>query len=175
MQTSYIVTFIGDDRPGLVNALSAAIETNGGNWQESRLSQLGGKFAGLILVTLPPGRDGDLQAALKGLAASGLSVRVTPTLARVALERPRRIKLSLVGPDRPGIVLEVSRALAAHQFNVLEMDSEVVSAPMTAESLFQAIIEAEIAPDESLEALSDALDEIGDSMLLDIDLEEISA
>lgn len=173
MQTSYIVTFIGDDRPGLVEAVSSAIEAAGGNWQESRLSQLGGKFAGLVLVTLPPGSDVDLESQLKALAASGISVRVTPTETRVGLEAARHIKLSLLGPDRQGIVLEISRALAARDFNVVDMDSEVVSAPMSAEPMFRALIEAEIAPSAKLEELSDALDEIANEMALEIDLEEI--
>ena len=49
MQTSFIITFIGDDRPGLVEQLSAAIEQSGGNWLESRMSHLAGKFAGIGL------------------------------------------------------------------------------------------------------------------------------
>jgi glycine cleavage system regulatory protein len=173
MQTSYIVSFIGDDRPGLVEALSSVIESAGGNWQESRLSQLGGKFAGLVLITLPQGSDSMLEVELKALSASGLSVRVSPTQATVPLEAARRIALSVVGPDRPGIVLEISRALASRAFNVVKMDSEVVSAPMSAEPLFQALIHADIAPEARLEELSDALDDIGNEMALDIDLEEI--
>lgn len=173
MQSSYIVTFIGDDRPGLVETLSRTIEAAGGNWRESRLSQLGGKFAGLVLVSLPEGGDNALEADLKALSASGLSVRVTPTETRVALEQARRLKLSVMGPDRAGIVREVSRALASRAFNVVEMDSEVVSAPMSAEPLFRAIIEAEIAPQSSLDELTGALDEIGNDMGLDIDLEEL--
>ena len=78
MQTSYIVTFIGADRPGLVELLSGVIERNGGNWQESRLAQLGGKFAGLILVALPADGGPSLEAELAALADSGISVRVTP-------------------------------------------------------------------------------------------------
>ncbi|MFV0477415.1 MAG: glycine cleavage system protein R [Parahaliea sp.] len=175
MQISYIITFIGDDRPGLVEQLSTVIEANGGNWQESRLSQLGGKFAGLLLVSLSEGTGHALEEQLKTLSASGLSVRVTPTEAHFALEKVRCIKLSLLGPDRPGIVLEVSRALAARQFNVVEMDSEVISAPMTAEPLFQAMIEAQIAPQARLEELSDALDSIGEQMGLEIDLEQIQS
>ena len=65
METSYIVTFIGDDRPGLVESLSRVIESNRGNWLESRLSQLGGKFAGLVLVTLPDDNGPALEADLK--------------------------------------------------------------------------------------------------------------
>jgi glycine cleavage system regulatory protein len=175
MQTSYIVSFIGDDRPGLVEALSSVIKEAGGNWQDSQLSQLGGKFAGLVLVTLPEGTETTLEADLKSLAARGLSVRVTPTSSTVALEATRRIKLSVLGPDRPGIVLEISRALASRQFNVVRMDTGVISAPMSAEPLFHAMIQADVAPDAKLEELSDALDEISDDMALDIDLEEIQA
>lgn len=175
METSYIVSFIGDDRPGLVEKLSGVIRAAGGNWHESRLSQLQGKFAGLILVTLPADAAAGLEEQLKGLSASGLSVRVTATQSQVALAETRRIQLSVMGPDRPGIVLEVSRALAAHGFNVVEMDSEVSSAPMSAEPLFQASITADVAPEARLEELSAALDEIGNDMTLEIDLEEIQA
>jgi len=43
-----------------------------------------------------------------------------------------------VGHDRPGIVLEITRALAAHGANVEELATECVSAPMSGEMLFQA-------------------------------------
>ncbi len=112
MATSYIVTFIGDDRPGLVEQLSRAIENNGGNWHESRLSQLGGKFAGLIRVSLPADGGPSLEADLSALAASGLSVRVTATGEKKAAVPGRDITLTVLGPDRPGIVREISHALA---------------------------------------------------------------
>ena len=85
METSYVITFIGDDRPGLVEQVSSAIENNRGNWHESRLSQLGGKFAGLVLVSLPADSGEALEADLKALSSSGLSVRVTPTGAAISL------------------------------------------------------------------------------------------
>lgn len=170
MESAFIVTFIGDDRPGLVEALSSAIERSGGNWLESRLSQLGGKFAGLVLVNLPESAGPGLEETLRGLADSGLSVRVTPAASEVAPRGERRVTLTVVGPDRPGIVREISRALAAEQLNVVEMESEVSSAPMSGEQLFHACIEAELPPGATLEALQGALDSIADDMTLDIDL-----
>ncbi len=171
METSYIVTFIGDDRPGLVEQLSSVIESNGGNWHESRLSQLGGKFAGLILVSLPADTGLALEADLGALAASGLSVRVTATGERKAPVPGRDITLTVLGPDRPGIVREISRALAQRQINVLEMDSEVNSAPMSAEMIFSARIDAWIPETTDMDDLADTLDEIADHMTLEIDLE----
>ncbi len=170
MQTSFIVTFIGDDRPGLVEQLSSVIERCGGNWHESRLSQLGGKFAGLVLVSLPEDAAEALQQALKGLASSGISVRVTPASAVAASGEGRRISLAVLGPDRPGIVREIARALAAEQVNVIDMESEVSSAPMSGELLFRADILAEIPQSASMDALEDALDVIAGQMTLEIDV-----
>ena len=109
VETSYIVTFIGDDRPGLVENLSSVIESNRGNWHESRLSQLGGKFTGLILVSLPDDSGAALEADLKALSTSGLSVRVTPTSNAGDMPVGRDITLTVIGPDRLGIVREISR------------------------------------------------------------------
>jgi glycine cleavage system regulatory protein len=171
VENSYIITFIGDDRPGLVEQLSGVIEQNGGNWHESQLSQLGGKFAGLVLISLQEGGAQQLETALKALTASGISVRVTPTGSGASTPSARNITLTLIGPDRLGIVREVSRALASHQVNVIEMHSQVSSAPMSAEMLFEARIEAEIPVSLVLDDLSDMLEEIADQMTLDISLE----
>ncbi|MBE9537945.1 MAG: glycine cleavage system protein R [Proteobacteria bacterium] len=171
MESSYIITFIGDDRPGLVEQLSTVIEENRGNWLESQLSQLGGKFAGLVLVSIPDGGAAQLESALKALSVSGLSVRVTPTGSGQTIRSARKITLTIIGPDRLGIVREISQALASHQVNVVEMDSQVTSAPMSAEMLFQARIDAEIPLDTQLDDLSDMLDEIANHMTLDISLE----
>ena len=171
METSYIVTFIGDDRPGLVEELSRVIESNRGNWLESRLSQLSGKFAGLVLVTLPEDAGAALEADLKALSASGLSVKVTPASTATATSTGRSITLTVLGPDRLGIVREISRALAQREVNVVEMDSHVSSAPMSAEMLFRSRIDAEIPEHIDLDDLQDSLDEIADNMTLEIELE----
>ena len=171
METSYILTFIGDDRPGLVEALSRVIEDNGGNWLESRLSQLGGKFAGLVLVVLPDENGAALEADLKALSSTGLSVRVTPAAGMVATSAGRSITLTIIGPDRLGIVREISRALAQREVNVVEMDSTVSSAPMSAEMIFTARIDAEIPEHLDLDDLEDSLEDIANVMTLEIELE----
>tara|TARA_R110000823_G_scaffold130015_21_gene258141 strand:- start:660 stop:1178 length:519 start_codon:yes stop_codon:yes gene_type:complete len=171
MQTSYIVTFIGDDRPGLVEALSAAVEENGGNWLESRLAQLAGKFTGLVRISLPREQGASLELALKQLAESGLSVRVTEVADPLPAEHTgRNISLSVIGPDRPGIVREIAHALSARLINVVEMESGVSSAPMSAELLFQAEIVATIPEDADMLNLQESLEEIANHMALDIEL-----
>jgi len=169
--SSYIITFIGDDRPGLVEDLAQVIADEGGNWLESRLSQLAGKFAGIIRVSLDDKNAQTFQSALEDLTRKGLSVRVHPADGETA-SSGRVVVLTAIGPDRPGIVREISAALAARQLNVVEMDSRVSSAPMTAEQLFEAIVHLELPVEASLDELSDTLDQIANSMTLDIRLDE---
>lgn len=171
MESFFIITFIGDDRPGLVEEVASAIESHRGNWHESRLSQLGGKFAGLVLVSLPTQDSTALEAALKGLSAGGLSIRVTPSNGGSIAQTGRAITLTVVGPDRLGIVKEVSHTLAQRKINVVEMDSHVDSAPMSSERMFHARIDAQVPDDTDLDQLHDTLDEIANHMTLDIDLE----
>ena len=171
MKTSYIITFIGDDRPGLVEQVSSVIENNRGNWHESRLSQLGGKFAGLVLITLPSESGAALEADLKALSTSGLSIKVTPSTAGTSSTESREITLSVIGPDRLGIVREISRALAERSINVVDMDSQVSSAAMSAEMLFEARIEALIPVATDMDDLHDTLDEISNHMTLEIELD----
>ncbi|MCB1733206.1 MAG: hypothetical protein KDI21_22220, partial [Halieaceae bacterium] len=64
-----------------------------------------------------------------------------------------------------------SRALAQRQVNVVEMDSHVSSAPMSAEMLFHSRIDAEIPAQLDLDDLQESLDEIADTMTLEIELE----
>ncbi len=172
METGFIITFIGDDRPGLVEELAAVISEHGGNWRESRLQQLAGKFAGLVSVTLPADRDTELRNAMKALAPKGLSVKVTALEAMgEQAATGKNVRLAIVGPDRPGIVREISAALAQQHINVVDMHSDVGSAPMSAEAIFTANVEAEVSADTDLDELRDALDEIENQMHVDVSLD----
>jgi glycine cleavage system regulatory protein len=62
--TSLILTVIGADRPGLVEALAATIATHQGNWLESRMAHLAGKFAGILRLEVADERADALAAAL---------------------------------------------------------------------------------------------------------------
>lgn len=171
MKSSYIVTFIADDRPGLVEQVSDCVSNNQGNWLESRLTQLGGKFAGLALISLPAENVSALEEGLTALKPGNISISVTATGEQPVPASGSNIVLSVIGPDRPGIVREVSRILAQHQINVTELDSAVASAPMSAELIFSARIAAWTPESADIEGLRTTLDEIAEDMTLEIDLE----
>lgn len=170
MRTFLVFTFIGDDKPGLVESLSNTVASHGGNWLDSRLAQLAGKFAGIIRVSVPSAKLEALTAALGGLESKGLKVVVEQTSTAGDEERPLRFALQVVGLDRPGIVKEVSRALAARNINVIEFDTHLSSAPMTGEPLFNASALIAAPSSANMDELSEQLDTIANELTIEIDL-----
>ena len=62
----------GKDRPGLVDALSKALTAHQGKWLESRIAALGGRFDGILLVSVPETEARALKEALASLECEGL-------------------------------------------------------------------------------------------------------
>lgn len=170
MTQSFVLTFVGPDQPGLVEKIARVVHRHGGNWLESRMSQLAGQFAGIARVSIEAQNAGALQTALEALSDGALTVVVRASAAAMAAS-DSEMTLNILGPDRPGIVQEVSHALASCGINLLEMDTRVSSAPMSAEALFEADARVAIPAGLDLPALEERLDDIANRLSVDIALE----
>lgn len=165
-----ILTAIGDDRPGLVEELATAISAHGGNWLEASMSQLSGKFAGIVEVAVPADRVEAMKAALGKL--KGLKISAETAATEKSALTGRRLSLNLVGHDRIGIVKEVTQVLARHAVNVEDLATRTSSAPMSAEILFHCEAELTAAPDFNARALKLELEKLSDDLMVDITLGE---
>lgn len=163
---SVVFTIIGDDRPGVVEQIATTVNQHDANWLGSRMSQLGGKFAGMIQASGAQDQLSTLTTALEAL--EGLTIVVQPAgeLSRVA---SRRIVVTMLGLDRPGIVREVSMTLRAAGLNVLELTTDVSQAAMTGGLMFhgRAIVDA---ANGDLVALAQRLDDASQALGVDIEI-----
>jgi len=174
LSVSLVLTLIGEDKPGLVELLSQTVTAHEGNWLESRMSRMAGRFAGILRASVPEASAAALVAALESLESHGLRVVVERSEQRDAEDAPRRVPLELVGADRPGIIREISRALANRSINVDELLTECSSAPMSGEILFVARASLRIPRGALLDELHDALEEIADELMIELTLGEPS-
>jgi len=169
MKISLVITLIGPDRTGLVESVARVVAENGGNWLESRLCRLGGEFAGIVRIEVAAGQQAGLLTALPKIP--GLQVVVQAGQAPVAVEGRQR-RLEIVGSDRPGIVRDITSALARAGVNVEEFSSEIVSAPMSGEPLFQATARLRLPEACNLAALKTELEKIAADLLVDVSFVE---
>jgi glycine cleavage system regulatory protein len=167
-----VMTIIGPDRTGLVESVARVVAEHGGNWLESRMSRLGGDFAGILRIEIPAEKKTALLNALQKI--SGLNVTVRSDETKTPALGGRQTKLEIVGHDRLGIVREISAALARAGVNVEEFSSEVVSAPMSGETLFKATARLQLPENCNLAALKAGLEQIAADLQVDVSFAEIS-
>ncbi|MEX1198036.1 MAG: ACT domain-containing protein [Pseudohongiellaceae bacterium] len=171
MSSTYLIlTLIGDDRPGLVDSLARTVADHGGNWLESSMSQLAGKFAGILRINVDAAKADALIEELHAL--EGIRLVVERGRASDVETESGLLHLSLVGNDRPGIVREVFQVLAAQHVNVESLETDCVSAPMSADMLFQASASLRVPPGMDTEPLREALERIADDLIVEIRLNE---
>lgn len=172
-----VLTLIGADRPGLVEAVAQTVADRGGNWLESRMIHLAGSFAGILRVEVPPGQADALARALEALGATGLRVTATSAARAEAGAAPgannegRVMDLELIGLDRPGLVREISQLLARHDVNVEELTTDRTSAPMSGEMLFRANARVKVPAHIDAAHLRTSLERLASDLTVEIRLE----
>ncbi len=166
---SLVFTIIGPDRPGIVEQISRCVNEHECNWLGSRMSRLGGKFAGIIQVEGDAELLGSLQSDLGKLR--DLTV-VVEEGGSDGDRSEKTIIVTMLGLDRPGVVREVASELAAQQLNVLDLETGVSKAAMTGGLMFHGRAVVACNGGEDLIALSERLDEISNSLGVDIELVE---
>ena len=166
-----VLTLIGPDHPGIVDSVSDVVAAHGGNWLESRMAHLAGKFAGVLCVEVADEQAAALEAALARLSASGLHVIVERSVpAEVA--PPRITEIELLGLDRPGLVREISDLLAGRAINVEELRTDRFSAPMSGELLFRAQVRVDVPATVSAADLRKDLERLASDLMVEIRLAE---
>ena len=169
-QTRIVLTVTGNDRPGLTSALADAIVAAGGNWQEGHFSRLGGLYVGSVLVELDESKVGQLEEAAKALDIGDL--RVVASRARED-DGPQGqpFLFELVGADRPGIISQVTAALAKLGANIESLSSHEEAAAWGGERLFRAEVLATLPEGIEPEAAQDALEAISGEIMVDFSFE----
>src|SRR5438094_10605853 len=102
MQLSVVMTVMGRDRPGLVDSLAGLVAEQGGNWLESRMSRLGGQFAGILRVQISAEKEAALIRRLKQLEIAWLTIVVQSDQPHSEESESALSYLQIVGHDRPG-------------------------------------------------------------------------
>src|SRR5512143_3964415 len=165
---SLVVTAIGSDRPGIVRQLSERAQGFGANWAGSRMANIAGQFAGMVHFEVPAAKADALTSALQGLESAGLRIVIAKTAPMPAPAGRRLVALELEGPDRPGIVRDLSRSLADRGVSIEEMHTEILE---TADDGHTFKIRALLVVPATLsnEELHRGLDALASEMMVDID------
>ena len=169
-----IITAVGTDRPGLVGQFTGHLHQAGVNIADSRMVNLRGQFALLLLVE---GEANQLEALAASAAtagqAIGLAVTVAPLVVNMAAPAGQGIpyRLKTYSMDQPGIVHRVTSLLHQHGVNIEELATRQESAPFAGTTLFTMEARLTLPVGVSVKSLRGALEQLCDQLNIDMDLE----
>jgi glycine cleavage system transcriptional repressor len=134
MKPLIAISAIGQDRPGIVAALSKVLFEKGCNLEDSSMTRLRGDFAVLLLVSLPEGMGlSELEGAFEAVAEKwGLthSLRVlNPSEIETGQDAGIPHTLVVYGLDHPGIVYRVTQTAADRKMNITDLRTHVTPGP----------------------------------------------
>lgn len=170
MRVTVILTVAGCDRPGLTRALADAVADAGGNWLESHLVQLRGMYVGSVLVELAEDHMQLLEDAVCAVDSTGLRVSLVRTGSE-PVQQGHALTLELVAQDRPGIVREVTTALAALSVNIDRFESSVENSSWSGARLFRATAQLELPTGVREEQVREALERLSGEIMVDLENE----
>lgn len=152
------VTAIGNDKPGIVAAVTKGLFESGCNLEDVSSTILRGHFSMVMIVRAPDGTDASsVEDALRDAVADlDLMITARPVSeAELAFAAPTHM-VSVYGADRPGIVYKVAAAVADAGGNVTDLTSRVIG---SSEDPVYALMLEVSAPGADLEAAVEALKE----------------
>jgi glycine cleavage system transcriptional repressor len=167
-----ILTAVGRDRPGLVGDLTGALFAAGANLADSRMVNLRGQFA---LVVLLEASDEVLAGLRPQLPAMAEKMGLTITLAGqgAAPERSAGLafRLKTYSMDQPGIVHRVSDLLRKHHVNIEELETRLESAPFMGSPIFTMELRMHVPAQTRVPTLRKELEAVCEELNCDFDLE----
>ena len=170
-ESHLVLTAVGPDRPGIVNAISALLHAAGANLEDSRMAILGGEFALLVLAAGSEDAIAKVERDAARLEAElGLKL-ITKRTQRVAPRHFLPYTVRVSGVDRPGIVRAVTDLFARRAINVASLDSRVSYAPDSGTPLFVLEAALEVPSQVALSELRREVAALSDEENLDVALE----
>lgn len=172
MQKRYIMTAFGKDRPGIVADVTQVLYENGCNLEDSSMSMLSDEFT--INLLFSSGNDSIASILEKECAAleqqKSISAFIRP-IKSVQQQVKKKLPLCTIhveGMDQAGIVYKISRYLADHQLNIVDLKSTVKETPESGTALYLMDIHIQLPDSTSINAIEDDLNNVAEEVNVDI-------
>jgi len=167
-----IVTAVGADRPGLVGELAGKLHEMGANIIDTRMVNLRGQFAVLVLLEAEPAPAATIKSSANRLAEdTRLRISVVDHTSSVAATQGLPFKLKTYSMDQPGLVAKIADVLRRHHVNIEELTARQESAPFAGSLLFTLEARLTVPANVPVRTLRSELQAVCDKLNCDLDLE----
>ncbi len=173
-KTFLVISALGEDRPGIVNALSKVVLDHGCNVEDSRMTVLGGEFAAILLVEGKWNTLAKVENALPEIERQmGLTIMSKRTGERTTAANLLPYAVDVISMDHPGIVNSLAGFFADRNINIEDMSTSSYAAAHTGTPMFAVHMTVGIPADMHIAALREEFMDYCDGLNLDAVLEPL--
>lgn len=170
-----VITAVGPDRPGLIGKLTAALFEASANVADSRMVNLRGQFAIILLAELPDAGVERAKAKLDALAPE-LGLTLTYRGSEPTLGKPTTVglpyRLNTYAMDQPGLVHRITDLLHRYGINVEELTTRSQPRPETGAPLFSMELLLTVPSSVSIRTVRGDLERLCDELNCDLELSQ---
>src|SRR5438105_10988345 len=167
-----IITAVGPDRPGIVGELTGHLHSAGGNILDSRMVNLRGQFAIVLLIEIPEDAAARITRDLPGCGRQiGLSLAITGQTTAPKHLQGLSYRLKTYSSDQPGIVARLTNLLRTHGVNIEELSAWQENAAFAGTPIFLTEMRLTVPPTVPLRKLRSDLETLCNELNCDVDLE----
>jgi glycine cleavage system transcriptional repressor len=175
MGQRFIMTAFGKDRPGIVADVTGILYENGCNLEDTTMTLMAGEFTLILLFTAGSAEvAAPLSRACRRLEQEkGISAFLRPLEPQETVESHSAVEtrtLHVEGLDQAGIVYKVSRFLADHRINIIDLKSTVKASPESGTAMYVMDIRVQIPHAADLAPVEKGLRDVADDLNVDITL-----
>ena len=168
MENYLVVSSLGKDHPGIVNALSQAILDCGCNILDSRMTVLGSEFAVIMLLSGNWSSIAKLEDMLPRVAKKhDLNVTSRRTELRAPSTGIIPYAVEVVAMDHPGIVRDIADFFSSRGINIEDLYTGSYQAPHTGTPMFSLHMTVGVPNETSIAALRGEFMDFCDALNLD--------
>lgn len=172
MSQQLIISAVGPDRPGIVGELTAHLHSAGANILDSRMVNLRGQFALMILVEAADDVTKVLARNLPDAGSKmGLNLFANPQNPAAQKIDGLHYRLKTYSMDQPGIVARLTNILRQHGVNIEELVAHQESAAFAGSPLFVTEMKLTVPPAVAVRKLRADLEVLCTELNCDVDLE----
>jgi glycine cleavage system transcriptional repressor len=167
-----VITAVGPDHPGLVDQLTQKLGEHRCNIADSRMVNLHGQFAVVMLTEVPDEQVADVRRILPSASAS-IGLRISVDEAATAPRRRRGVpyRIRTYAMDQAGLVRRFAAVFAAHQANIEDMTTRLEHGPHTGTPLFSMDMVVTIPPEVKLAVVRADLERLCAELNCDLDID----
>ncbi len=174
MSNLLVISALGHDKPGIVDALSQLVLENNCNIKDSRMTVLGGDFALILLVEGNWNTIAKLESQLNSMQNQlELTIFCRPTQAQGPKTDLLPYGIDVVALDHPGIVHNLASFFSQRKINIQDLVTSSYAAAHTASPMFSVHMAVDIPADLHIATLREEFMDFCDQLNLDAVMEPI--